>query len=89
VDVLSDRDPEVAGAPHPEVVLMDPRLHQPTVAACAQSIRELGEMLAVADRHPDLRARLEEVERLNERVRDRVAAIRNLISAEYAEVMGG
>lgn len=68
---------------------MDPRLHQPTIASCAQSIRELGEMLAVAEQHEDPRARLAEVERLSDKVRDRVAAIRNLVSDEYLEAMGG
>jgi hypothetical protein len=66
---------------------MDPRLHQPTIAAGAQSIRELGEMLAAADRHEDIRARLAELERLSDLVADRVASIRNLLSAEYLELM--
>jgi hypothetical protein len=66
---------------------MDPRLHQPTIAACAQSIRELGEMLTAAEQHPDFRARLEEVERLNDLVSDRVASIRNLVSSAYLEMM--
>jgi hypothetical protein len=87
VDGVPDRDPEDAGATHPEVVLMDPRLHQPTIAAAAQSIRELGEMLTVAEQHDDFRARLEEVERLTDLVADRVASVRLLVSAEYLEMM--
>jgi hypothetical protein len=67
---------------------MDPRIHQPTIASRAQSIRELGEMLVTAEQHPDFRARLEEVERLADLVADRVASIRNLVSAEYLEMMG-
>ena len=66
---------------------MDPRLHQATIASNAQSIRELGEMLAVAEQHPDFRARLAEVERLTDLVADRVGSIRNLVSAEYLEMM--
>jgi hypothetical protein len=66
---------------------MDPRLHQPTIAAGAQSIRELGEMLTVAEQHTDFRARLSEVERLTDLVADRVASIRDLVSAEYLEAM--
>jgi MoxR-like ATPase len=66
---------------------MDPRLHQPTIASNAQSIRELGEMLTVAEQHDDFRGRLEELERLTDLVADRVASVRNLVSAEYLEVM--
>jgi uncharacterized protein Yka (UPF0111/DUF47 family) len=66
---------------------VDPRLHQPTIAAAAQSIRELGEMLTVAEQHDDFRARLEEVERLTDLVSDRVHSIRALVSAEYLEMM--
>jgi hypothetical protein len=68
---------------------MDPRIHQPTIAAGAQSIRELGEMLAVAEQCPDFRSRLAEVERLTDLVADRVASIRSLVSAEYLEMMRG
>ena len=64
---------------------------EPTVASLAQSIRELGEMLAKADQHPDFRARVIEVERLHARLADRCAALYDVICGEYADAgdMGG
>jgi uncharacterized protein Yka (UPF0111/DUF47 family) len=66
---------------------MDARLHEATIASNAQSIRELGEMLATAEQHPDYRTRLAEVERLTDRISDRVAMVRALVTREYEEAM--
>lgn len=56
---------------------------EPSIGSLAQSIRELGEMLVDAEQHPDFRTRLAEVERLNDRVADHVAAVRALVTREY------
>lgn len=61
----------------------------PTIGSLSQSIRELGEMLQVADRHPDFNGRLVEVERLADRIGERVASLRAVIRAEYLDASGG
>lgn len=56
----------------------------PSVGSLAQSIRELAEMLAAADRLQVYSERLLEVERLTLRVEDRVRGLRAEIATEAA-----
>lgn len=60
----------------------------PTIGALAQSIRELGEMMQVADAHPIYSERLAELERLAGVVGIRLATLRGLIDAEYMDACG-
>jgi hypothetical protein len=61
---------------------------EPTIGSIAQSIRELGEMLTRADQHPDFRTRLEEIENVVDRVSNRVAAARAIVTREYEGMLG-
>lgn len=60
-----------------------------TIGSCAVSIRELGEMMQAADRHPDHRERLAELERLTDRIQARLSTVKDLVVAEYLDQMGG
>ena len=85
-------DAELA-AHHPDVYRRHPLrqvvdVGEASMGACAQSIRELGEMMQAAERHPDHRTRLDELERLAGRVGWQVRTLRRLLLAEYANAMG-
>lgn len=60
-----------------------------TVQSCSQSIREIGEMLQVADRHPNYPERLAELERLVNRADLHVRTLKDLVVAEHLDAMGG
>lgn len=59
-----------------------------SVGSVAQSVRELGEMLAAADALPVYYERLAELERLGAKAAQYVEQLRRLVDHEFADAMG-